>query len=189
MRCISAKDVCISWCTNEGLDRWQKKEVCNRHCIKSTGEERQEIEKSSIVIDVRGLGDKNSSTLSKMIRNGTSFQKSSVSIKEDLRAQTCSTPVGTIWNSVRARSRIFLQSKEVVKLGLINSPTDVIKSLFVSTPTHNQVSNDTPQHQCTLPVFLCAPAPTMILRVDDRVRGSSPLLKRSHPTFDRRETG
>ena len=59
----------------------------------------------------------------------------------------------------------------------------------VSTPTHNQVSNDTPQHQCTLPVFLCAPAPTMILRVDDRVRGSSPLLKRSHLTFDRRETG
>ena len=44
--------------------------------------------------------------------------------------------------------------------------------LFVSTPTHNQVSTDTPQHQCTQPVFLCVPAPTMILRVDDRMRGS-----------------
>ena len=60
---------------------------------------------------------------------------------------------------------------------------------MVSTPTRNQVSNDTPQHQCTLPVFLCAFAPTMILRVHDRVRDSSPFLKRSHLTFNRREIG
>ena len=52
------------------------------------------------------------------------------SIKEELRTQATSTPVGTIWNSVRVRSRIILQSKEVVKLGLINSPTVVIKSLL-----------------------------------------------------------
>ena len=49
----------------------------------------------SIVIDVRGLGDKNSSTLSKMIWNGTSFQKSSVSIKEELRTKIPGTCVST----------------------------------------------------------------------------------------------
>ena len=41
-----------------------------------------------------------------------------------------STPVDTVGNSVRARSRIFLQSKEVIKLGLIKSPADVIKSML-----------------------------------------------------------
>ena len=52
--------------------------------------------------DVRGLGDKNSSTLSKMIWNGTSFQDSSVSMKEELRTK------GTIWNTIWPKSRIFL---------------------------------------------------------------------------------
>ena len=37
----------------------------------------------------------------------------------------------------------------------------------VSTPTHNQLSTDTPQHRYTQLVLLCALAPTMILRVDD----------------------
>ena len=82
----------------------------------------------SIVIDVRGLGDKNSSTLSKTIRNGTSFQQRSISIEEELRTKIPGTPVGTIWNSIRARSRIFLHSNEFVKLGLINGPEDVVRS-------------------------------------------------------------
>ena len=40
------------------------------------------------------------------------------------------TSVDTVGNSVRSRSRVFLQSKEVIKLSLINSPIDVIRSLF-----------------------------------------------------------
>ena len=84
-----------------------------------------------MVINIRCLTDKNSSTLSKMIRNSTSFHKSSVSIKEELRTKIPGTPVGNIWNSVGARSQIFLQSKEIVKLGLMKSPAYVIRSLLV----------------------------------------------------------
>ena len=84
----------------------------------------------SIVIDVRGLGDKDSCAFSKTIRNSTSFQENSVSIKEELLTQTTGTPLGTVRNSVRARNRIFFQSKGVVKLSLINSPTDVIRSML-----------------------------------------------------------
>ena len=49
----------------------------------------------SIVIDVRFLGDKDSSTLSDMFWNGTSFQQRPLRIKEELRTQTPGTPVGT----------------------------------------------------------------------------------------------
>ena len=84
----------------------------------------------SIVIDIRGLGDEDNSTLSKMLWNGTSFQQRSVSIEEELRTKPSGTPVGTIWNSIRARSRIFLQSNEFVKFGLINGPADVVRSLL-----------------------------------------------------------
>ena len=38
--------------------------------------------------------------------------------------------VDTVGNSVRSRSRVFLQSNEVIKLSLINSPLDVIRSLL-----------------------------------------------------------
>ena len=82
------------------------------------------------VINVRSLRDKDGPTFSKTIRNSTSFQDSFKSIKEELRTQATSTPVGTVENSVRARSRVFLESKEVIKLSLINSPTDVIRSLL-----------------------------------------------------------
>ena len=73
-----------------------------------------------------------------MIMNGTSFQKSSVGIKEELRTKIPGTFAGTKWNSVRARSLIFIQSKEVVKLSLINSPTDVARSLL-DTSLKNRV--------------------------------------------------
>ena len=43
---------------------------------------------SSIVIDVRGLGNKNRPTLSEMFWNGSPFQQRLVSIKKELRAQT-----------------------------------------------------------------------------------------------------
>ena len=46
------------------------------------------------------LGAKDGSTFSKTIRNSTSFQESSISIKEELRSQTTSTPVSTVVNSV-----------------------------------------------------------------------------------------
>ena len=39
----------------------------------------------SIIVSVRGLGDKDGSTFSKTNRNSTSFQDSSLSIKEELR--------------------------------------------------------------------------------------------------------
>ena len=68
--------------------------------------------------------------LSAMFWNGTSFQQVPVSIKEELQTQTTSTPVGTVGNSVRARRRVSLQSKEVIKFSLISSPTDVIRSLL-----------------------------------------------------------
>ena len=84
----------------------------------------------SIVINVRGLGDKDGLTFSKTIRNSTSFQDSFISNKEELRTQATSTSVGTIGNSVRARSRVFLSRKEVIQLSLINSPSDVIRSLL-----------------------------------------------------------
>ena len=45
---------------------------------------------SYIVIDVRGLEDKDSPTFSKMFRNGTSFQQILVSVENELGAQ--STP-------------------------------------------------------------------------------------------------
>ena len=51
-------------------------------------------------------------------------------MKEKLRTQATSTPADTVGNSVRARSRVFLQSKEVIKLSLIKSPIDAIRSLL-----------------------------------------------------------
>ena len=73
-----------------------------------------------------------------MIMNGTSFQKRSVGIEEGLRTKIPGTFAGTKWNSIRARSRIILQSKEVVKLSLINSPADVVRSLL-DTSLKNRV--------------------------------------------------
>ena len=55
MRYIFAKDVCISWCTNEGLDRWQRKKfaitIAQRQWSKSVWRSNN----SSIVVGVRGL--------------------------------------------------------------------------------------------------------------------------------------
>ena len=50
-------------------------------------------------------------------------------MKEELRAKATSTSASTVWNSVRARSRVFLQCKEVIKLSLIDGPIDVIREL------------------------------------------------------------
>ena len=44
----------------------------------------------------------------KTIRDSAPFQNSFVSIKEELRTQTTSSPVDTVGNSVRFRSRVFL---------------------------------------------------------------------------------
>ena len=41
----------------------------------------------SIVIDVRGLGDKDNSILSEIFWNGTSFQQRAVGIEEELRTR------------------------------------------------------------------------------------------------------
>ena len=57
----------------------------------------------SIVIDVRGLGDKDRPTLSQMFRNDSSSQQKPVNIKKELGAQPPDTPEGAIWNSVRTR--------------------------------------------------------------------------------------
>ena len=53
-----------------------------------------------------------------------------ISMKEELRTQATSTSVNAVGNSIRARSRIFLQSKEVIKLGFLNSLADVIRSML-----------------------------------------------------------
>ena len=71
-----------------------------------------------------------SSAFSDMFWNGTSFQQTLVSVEEELRTETPGTSEGTIWNSIRARSRIFLQSNKFVKRGLINGPADVVMSFL-----------------------------------------------------------
>ena len=43
------------------------------------------------------------------------------------------TSVGTIWNSIRARCRILLQSDEFIKFGTTNCPTDIVRS-FLNIP-------------------------------------------------------
>ena len=50
--------------------------------------------------------------------------------KGELRTHATRTPVSTVRNSVKARNRVFLDNKEVIKLSLINGPTNVIKSLL-----------------------------------------------------------
>ena len=62
--------------------------------------------------------------------SGTVPPSNSVSIKEEMRAQTPGTPVGTMWYSIRTRSPIFLHSNEFVKLGLVNSPDGCRQELF-----------------------------------------------------------
>ena len=81
-------------------------------------------------MSIRSLRDKDGPTFSKTITNSTSLQYGLISTKEELRTKTTSTSVDTVGNSVRARSRVFLQSKKVIKLGLINSPADVIRSML-----------------------------------------------------------
>ena len=83
-----------------------------------------------MVINLRCLGDEDGPTFSKTIRNIPSLQNGLIGIEEELRTKATSTPVDTVGNSVRARSRIFLQSNEVVELGLINNPINVIRSLL-----------------------------------------------------------
>ena len=85
---------------------------------------------SSIVIDVRGLGVKDRPTFSELFWNGTSFQQILKSIKEELGAQSHRTSVSAIWNSIGARCRIFLHGNELVKLGPISGPMDVVRSLL-----------------------------------------------------------
>ena len=82
----------------------------------------------SIIIDVRGLGDKDRPTFGKVFRNDTSFQQIFVSVEKELRAQAPRTPFSAIRNSVRAKCRVLLQGNEFVKLGSINGPTDVVRS-------------------------------------------------------------
>ena len=85
---------------------------------------------SSIVIDVRGVGDKDRPTFSKMFRNGTSFQQILLSVEKELGAQLPRTLKGAIRNSIRARRRIFLQNNEFIKFGTINGPMDIVKSFL-----------------------------------------------------------
>ena len=65
----------------------------------------------SKVINVRGLGDKDGSTLSKTIRNSTSFQNSSLCMKEELRTKATSTPVGTVGNSSGRGAESFFKAR------------------------------------------------------------------------------
>ena len=88
---------------------------------------------SYIVIDVRGLGDKDSPTFSKMFRNGTSFQQIHVSVGEELGAQSPRTLISAIRNSVRAKCRIFLQSNEFITFGTIKGPTYIVRN-FLNIP-------------------------------------------------------
>ena len=76
------------------------------------------------------LGMKTVLLFSEMFWKGTSFQQRPVSIKEELQTQTPGTLEGTLWNSVRARSRIFFPSDWFVKLGLVNGPADIVRSLL-----------------------------------------------------------
>ena len=84
----------------------------------------------SKVISIRCLRDKDGPTFGKTVRNCTSLQDGFTSMKEELRTQATRTSVNAVGNSIKARSRIFLQIKEVIKLGLINSPADVIRSML-----------------------------------------------------------
>ena len=84
----------------------------------------------SKVINIRCLRDKDGPTIGKTIKNSTSLQDGFISIGEELRTQATSTSLDAVGNSVRARSRVFLQCKEFIKFSLINSPTDVIRSVL-----------------------------------------------------------
>ena len=84
----------------------------------------------SIVIDVRGLGNKDRPAFSKMFRNGTSFQQILVSVEKELGAQPLRTLKGAIRNSIRARCRIFLRSNVFIKF---DGPTDIVRS-FLTIP-------------------------------------------------------
>ena len=88
---------------------------------------------SSIVIDVRGLRDKDRPTFSEMFRNGTSFQQILKSVEKELGAETPRTPVGAIRDSIGTRCRILLQRDECIKLGTINGPTEIVRS-FLNVP-------------------------------------------------------
>ena len=79
---------------------------------------------ASLVIGVR-LRDKDSPTLSKVFGNSTTFQQKLESSVKKLGAQSPGTLVDTIRNSIRATSRIFFKSNELVKLGTINGPADI----------------------------------------------------------------
>ena len=74
--------------------------------------------------------NKDRHTFSEMFWNGTSFQQTFVGVKEELGAQSPRTSVSAIGNSIGARCRIFLHGNELVKLGPINGPTDVVRSLL-----------------------------------------------------------
>ena len=91
------------------------------------------------VIDVGGLGDKDSPTLSEMFWNGTSFQQILVSMKEELRAQTpahLQAPYG-----IPSGPGIFFHSNEFVKLGSINGPTDFRQELSEHTAGYVRIGD------------------------------------------------
>ena len=122
-RCISVMGGCTSWCTSEGLDK--KAEVrtlqSQLHSVNGRGAsgDRVILPRSSVS---EVLGDRDGLTFSKTIRNITSLQYSLISTKEELRTKATSASVDTEKESVKSKSRVFLQSKEVINLSLTDGP-------------------------------------------------------------------
>ena len=99
------------------------------HCVNGRSASGDRI----IVIDVRGLGDKDRPTFSEMFRNGFSPTDTFYLIKRNWEPSHPSTRKDVIRNSIGARCRIFLQSNEFIKFGTINGPTKIVSS-FLNIP-------------------------------------------------------
>ena len=85
---------------------------------------------ASIVIDVRGLGDKDRPAFSEMLRNGTSFRQKLTSVEKELGAQLSRTLTGAIRDSNGARCRLLLQSSGFVKTRYDQRSTHIVKSFL-----------------------------------------------------------
>ena len=76
----------------------------------SMDEVHQVMEESFKVIGISSFTDKDGPTFSKTVRKSTSLQHGFIGTTEELRTKATSTLVDSVGNSVRDRSRVFLQT-------------------------------------------------------------------------------
>ena len=81
------------------------------------------------------------SSMSEVLGIKTVLLSGKCSVEKELRTQASRTPISAIWNSVRARCRIFLQGNEFVKLVICLEEIQLWRRVCISWCTSGASTN------------------------------------------------